>query len=130
MRYGGMPLRQGLRELGEELAEHVAARTVPDPALHLRVARRADHSRGVRHGCVPSLACFPDGDFSVHLPLVTETLTSEELYYEETWEPTAPVTSARTWTDAFAWSVISGLIWERKLDDRSSPARGLRRRHP
>lgn len=62
---------------------------------------------------VLSLACFPDGDFLVPLPLVRRTLSSEELHYEESREPTGPVTSARTWTNGFAWSVISGLIWER-----------------
>ncbi|GAA2439360.1 Imm49 family immunity protein [Streptomyces macrosporus] len=44
---------------------------------------------------------------------MSETLGSEELHYEERREPTSPVTTARTWTDAFAWSVISGLVWER-----------------
>ncbi|PKT69086.1 hypothetical protein CW362_31585 [Streptomyces populi] len=113
MRYGDMPLRQGLRELGEELAEHVAARTVPDPALGTPDSRAALITVAECAMGVLSLACFPDGDFSVPLPLVTKTLTSEELHYEEEWEPAGPVTSARTWTEAFAWSVISGLIWER-----------------
>ncbi|MGW2786300.1 immunity 49 family protein [Streptomyces populi] len=113
MRYGDMPLRRGLRELGEELAEHVAARTVPDPALRTPDSRTASITAAECAMGVLSLACFPDGDFSVPLPLVTKTLTSEELHYEEEWEPTDLVTSARTWTDAFAWSVISGLIWER-----------------
>jgi hypothetical protein len=113
MRYGDVPLRRGLRELGEELADHLAARTVPDPALrtpdsHAALITAAECAMGVL-----SLACFPNGDFSVPLPLVTETLSSEELHYEERWEPTHPGTTARTWIDAFAWSVISGLIWER-----------------
>ncbi|MFF4542131.1 immunity 49 family protein [Streptomyces aureus] len=113
MRYGDLPLRQGLRELGEALADHVAARTVPDPALGAPESRTALITAAECAMGVLSLACFPDGDFSVPLPLVTETLTSEELHYEEEWEPAAPATSARTWTDAFAWSVISGLIGER-----------------
>ncbi|WP_234344433.1 immunity 49 family protein [Streptomyces sp. WM6372] len=115
MRYGDKPLRRGLRELGEELADHVAARTVPDPALRTPDSRAALITAAECAMGVLSLACFPDGDFSVPLTLVAKTLSSEELHYEESWEPTNPMTSARTWTEAFAWSVISGLIWERKL---------------
>ncbi|PKT75065.1 hypothetical protein CW362_01065 [Streptomyces populi] len=113
MRYGGMPLRRGLRELGEELADHVAARTVSDPDLRTPDSRTALATGAECALGVLSLACFPDGDFSVPLPLVTKTLGSEELHYEEEWEPAHPATSARTWTDAFAWAVISGLIWDR-----------------
>ncbi|MGE7391795.1 immunity 49 family protein [Streptomyces sp. NPDC004126] len=115
MRYGDMPLRRGLKELGEELADHIAARTAADPdALEGTPDSRtvlitaAECFLGVL-----SLGCFPDGDFEVPLPLAGETLSSEELHYEERWEPIHPATTARSWTDAFAWSVISGLIWER-----------------
>ncbi|MEU9141329.1 hypothetical protein AB0D33_36240 [Streptomyces sp. NPDC048404] len=37
---------------------------------------------------------------------MTETLSSEELHCDEEWEPTHPATTARTWTDAFAWTVL------------------------
>ncbi|WP_406858759.1 immunity 49 family protein [Streptomyces sp. HUAS MG47] len=117
MRYGDMPLRRGLTELGEELADHIAARTAADPDDLDRtpdsrtvLITAAQCSLGVL-----SLGCFPDGDFEVPLPLVGETLSSEELHYEEQSEPIHPATTARRWTDAFAWSVISGLIWERNL---------------
>ncbi|MEU2602235.1 immunity 49 family protein [Streptomyces hirsutus] len=113
MRYNDMPLRRGLRELGEELADHLAACTVPDPALGTPDSRAALVTAAECALGVLSLACFPDGDFSVPLPLVTETLSNEELHYEERQEPAHPETTARTWTDAFAWSVMSGLIWER-----------------
>ncbi|MFD9339843.1 immunity 49 family protein [Streptomyces sp. NPDC060028] len=113
MRYGDMALRRGLRELGEELADHIAARTVADPDLRRPDSRTALITAAECSLGVMSLGCFPDGDFEVPLPLVAETLSSEELHYEERWEPTHPATTARTWTDAFAWSVISGLIWER-----------------
>ncbi|MFD3660522.1 immunity 49 family protein [Streptomyces sp. NPDC058659] len=115
MHYGDVPLRRGLRELGEELADHIAARTAADsddldrtPDSRAVLITAAECSLGVL-----SLGCFPDGDFEVPLPLVGETLSSEELHYEEEWEPIHPATTARRWTDAFAWSVISGLIWER-----------------
>ncbi|WP_371572337.1 immunity 49 family protein [Streptomyces sp. NBC_01314] len=38
---------------------------------------------------------------------------NDELHYEERWEPPRPATTARTWIDAFAWCVISGLTGER-----------------
>ncbi|MET9934843.1 MULTISPECIES: immunity 49 family protein [unclassified Streptomyces] len=110
MRYGDMPLRRGLEALGEELADHIAARTVPDPALRTPDSRVALSTAAECAMGVLSLACFPDGDFSIPLPLVTEALSSEELHYEERWEPTDLTTSAQTWTNAFAWSVISGSI--------------------
>ncbi|MER6624137.1 immunity 49 family protein [Streptomyces sp. NPDC000931] len=112
MRYGDMPLRRGLRELGEELSDHLAACTVSDPALDTPGSRTVLVTAAECAMGVLSLACFPDGDFCVPLPLVEETLSSEELHYEERWEPALPQTTARMWTDAFAWSVISGLIWE------------------
>ncbi|GGK25576.1 hypothetical protein GCM10011583_66970 [Streptomyces camponoticapitis] len=113
MRDGDKPLRQGLRELGGELADHIAARTVSDPDLRTPDARVAVLTAAECAMGVLSLACFPDGDFTVPLPLAADTLSNEELHYEESSEPVDPVTSARTWTDAFAWSVISGLIRER-----------------
>ncbi|MFE9776420.1 immunity 49 family protein [Streptomyces sp. NPDC005931] len=113
MRYGDMPLRRGLRELGEELSDHLGARTVSDPTLETPGSQTALVTAAECAMGVLSLACFPDGDFCVPLPLVDETLSSEELHYEEQWEPALPQTTARTWTDAFAWSVISGLIWQR-----------------
>ncbi|MFE7765186.1 immunity 49 family protein [Streptomyces sp. NPDC057438] len=113
MRYGDMQLRFGLRELGEELTDHVAARTVPDPALCTPDSRTALVTAAECALGVLSLACFPDGDFEIPLPLVPKTLSSAELDYDESGEPTQPTTTARTWTDAFTWTVISGLIWER-----------------
>lgn len=112
MRYGDLPLRQGLRELGEALTDHIAARTADDPDLRTPDSRTALLTAAECALGVLTLACFPDGDFDVPLPLVTETLTSEELHYEESWEPAHPPTTARTWTDAYALCVISGLIWE------------------
>ncbi|WP_432138641.1 immunity 49 family protein [Streptomyces sp. bgisy154] len=113
MRYGDLTLRRGLRELGEALADHIAARTVDDPDLRTPDSRTALLTAAECALGVLSLACFPDGDFEVPLPLVAETLTNEELHYEERWEPAHPPTTARTWTDAFVLCVISGLIWER-----------------
>ncbi|MER6734597.1 immunity 49 family protein [Streptomyces puniciscabiei] len=46
------------------------------------------------------------------LPLVGERLTTEELLYDEAWEPLQSGTTARTWITAFTWCVVSGLVWE------------------
>ncbi|MGW4981903.1 hypothetical protein [Streptomyces mirabilis] len=85
MRHGGLPLRQGLRELRGELLDLAAVGTLEDPALKTPRSRTvlltaADCALGVL-----ALGCFPTGDFEVPLPLVKETLTSEELHYDETW---------------------------------------------
>jgi hypothetical protein len=110
MRYGSTPLRQGLRELGEELADHLGARTASDPALCSPGSRAALTTAAECAVGVLDLACFPDGDFEVVLPLPGKVLSSEELHYEVRWEPEHPATTARTWTEAFVWSVVSGLI--------------------
>ncbi|MET9901693.1 hypothetical protein [Streptomyces sp. NPDC006446] len=72
---------------GSAGGDRVAARTVFDPALRTPESRPALITAAECALGVLSLACFPDGDFSVPLPLVTETLSSEELHYEEEWEP-------------------------------------------
>ncbi|MDW8803690.1 immunity 49 family protein [Streptomyces scabiei] len=113
MQYGDMPLRRGLRQLGEALADHVAARTVPDPALLTAESRTALLTAAECALGVLELGCWPDGDFEVLLPIVSGRLSNDELHYDERWEPAHPATTARTWIDAFAWCVISGLIWER-----------------
>ncbi|MFF3663202.1 immunity 49 family protein [Streptomyces olivochromogenes] len=112
MRHGGLPLRQGLRELRGELLDLAAAGTLEDPALKTPRSRTvlltaADCALGEL-----ALGCFPTGDFEVPLPLLKETLTSEELHYDETWEPPRPATTALTWINAFTLCVASGLLWE------------------
>ncbi|GAX57159.1 immunity 49 family protein [Streptomyces olivochromogenes] len=112
MRHGGLPLRQGLRELRGELLDLAAVDTLEDPALKTPRSRTvlltaADCALGEL-----ALGCFPNGDFEVPLPLIKETLTSEELHYEETWEPPRPATTAQTWINAFALCAASGLVWE------------------
>ncbi|MFE7413379.1 immunity 49 family protein [Streptomyces laurentii] len=113
MRYADMPLRRGLRELGVELADHLAARTLSDPGLRAPEVRVALETAAECALGVLSLACFPDGDFAIPLPLAGDSLGSDEQVYDETWEPAHPATDARMWLDAFAWSVVSGLMDER-----------------
>ncbi|MFJ1617766.1 MULTISPECIES: hypothetical protein [unclassified Streptomyces] len=57
-----------------------------------------------------SLGAFPNGDFEVPLPLIDETLSSEDLSFADTVDQ-APTT--RTWLDAFALCLVSGAVWER-----------------
>ncbi|MFD5589334.1 immunity 49 family protein [Streptomyces sp. NPDC127063] len=112
MRYGDAPWRTGLRELGVAIADHVAARTLADPALETNESRLALVTAAECALGVLSLGCFPNGDQEILLPLVGEKLTTEELLYDEEWEPLQPATTARTWVTAFAWCVASGLVWE------------------
>ncbi|WP_240497270.1 Imm49 family immunity protein [Streptomyces hirsutus] len=113
MRHNGRPLRQGLREMGGDLLDLAAARTLEDPALDTPASRTVLLTAAECALGELSLGCFPGGDWDVPLPLVDETLTSEEMHYEETWEPASPATTAQTWVRAFALCVISGLVWER-----------------
>lgn len=113
MRHGSRPLRQGLREMCGDLLDLAAARTLEDPALDTPTSREVLLTAAECALGELTLGCFPDGDWDVPLPLVDETLTSEEMHYEETWEPASPATTAQTWVRAFALCVISGLVWER-----------------
>ncbi|AWW36087.1 immunity 49 family protein [Streptomyces cadmiisoli] len=110
LRHGGLSLK-GLGEMRDELLDHVAARTVDDPALdaaHTRTVLRtaAECALGVL-----SLGAFPNGDFEVPLPLVGERLSSEDLSFGDAVDQ-APTTV--TWVDAFALCVVSGLVREQQ----------------
>ncbi|MCX4980175.1 immunity 49 family protein [Streptomyces sp. NBC_00572] len=113
LRYGGMSLSR-LGKTRDELLDHVGARTLEDPAL------AADSSRTVlltAAECalgVLGLGCFPGGDWDVPLPLVDRTLSSDDQLYDEELAGDHRVPTARTWIDAFALCLISGLAWERR----------------
>ncbi|MGW0208359.1 Imm49 family immunity protein [Streptomyces sp. NPDC003233] len=113
MRHGDRPVRQGLRGMRGDLLDLAAALTLADPALETPRSREVLLTAAECALGELDLGCFPDGDGDVPLPLVDETLTSEEMHYEETWEPASPATTAHTWVQAFALCVISGLVWER-----------------
>ncbi|MEU1350369.1 immunity 49 family protein [Streptomyces sp. NPDC005795] len=105
----GYPMRVMLEQLGHELLDHVAARTILDPDLddertHLALVTAAECRLGVL-----DLGCTPGGDWEVPLPLTATRLTSEELEYDEMHDATDTVT-ARTLVDAFDISVASGLV--------------------
>ncbi|MFI8823754.1 immunity 49 family protein [Streptomyces sp. NPDC053431] len=109
MRYGSFRL-DGLREMSDELLDHVAARSLSAPELDdvSRVALRTAAECAVG---VISLGCFPNGDQEIRFPLVREELTSEELAFQDVVDE-AP--TARTWLDTFAAVVAGGLVWDWK----------------
>ncbi|WP_369386223.1 immunity 49 family protein [Streptomyces sp. CG1] len=113
MRHNWQPLREGLREMRGDLLDLAAARTLEDPALDNPQSRRVLLTAAECALGELALGCFPDGDWDVPLPLVDETLTSDELIYEEDREPASLSTTAQTWVEAFAPCVISGLVWQR-----------------
>jgi hypothetical protein len=99
---------QELQEMATELLDHVAARTVRAPALddasRLALRTAAECALGAL-----SIGCFPDGDQEVALPLVGERLSSEDTTFGGGVD-LAP--TARTWLDAFALCLVSGLVWD------------------
>ncbi|MGX5181646.1 immunity 49 family protein [Streptomyces avermitilis] len=107
MRYDD-PSLEKLQEMRDELLDHIAARTVEDPALDesSRAALRtaAECSLGVL-----SVGCFPDGDQEIVFPLIGERLGSEDIAFGDVVEQ-AP--TAGTWVDAFAICLVSGLVWD------------------
>ncbi|MEU0221017.1 Imm49 family immunity protein [Streptomyces sp. NPDC006265] len=110
------PMRVMLEELGHELLDHVAARTIQDPGLDDERTRLALVTAAECRLGVLDLGCTPRGDWEIPLPLTGTRLTSEELDYDEMHDATDTVT-ARTWIDAFEICVASGLVrdWERVI---------------
>ncbi|MCX5376743.1 immunity 49 family protein [Streptomyces sp. NBC_00091] len=111
MRYDGMysdPAPERLRDMCDELLDHVAARTTEGGRLG-QTARTALHTAAQCAMGVLSIGCFPGGDQEVQLPLVSETVSSEDFDFT-TVITVAP--TARTWLDAFETTVVSGLVWD------------------
>ncbi|MFJ3581803.1 immunity 49 family protein [Streptomyces sp. NPDC090127] len=107
MRYDSFRLDR-LREMADELLDHVAARALTEPGLddtsRLALVTAAECWLGVI-----SLGCYPNGDQEIKFPLVREELTSDEMAFQHV-DDEAP--TARTWLDTFAAVVVSGLVWE------------------
>lgn len=111
MRYDD-PSPRKMRELGEELLEHVAARTVAGGALD-ETSRTALRTAAECALGELSVGCFPGGDQEILFPLIHEELTSEDTAFGDVVafsEEQAP--SARTWLDTFAVCVVSGAVWD------------------
>lgn len=107
MRYGSFRLNR-LRDMADELLDHVAARALTEPGLD-EATRRALVTAAECSLGVMSLGCYPDGDQEITFTLVREELTSEEMAFQDVIDE-AP--TARTWLDTFAAVVVSGLVWE------------------
>ncbi|MEC4016753.1 immunity 49 family protein [Streptomyces sp. H27-D2] len=107
MRYDD-PAPERLQEMRDELLDHIAARTVEDPALD-EASRSALRTAAECSLGVLSVGCFPEGDQEIVFPLIGESLSSDYITFGDVIEQ-AP--TARTWVDAFAMCLVSGLVWE------------------
>ncbi|MFD4748438.1 Imm49 family immunity protein [Streptomyces rubiginosohelvolus] len=111
MRYDD-PAPRRMRELAEELLDHVAARTGQGVALD-DVARSALLTAAECRLGEMSVGCFPDGDQEIFFPLIGENLSTEDISFGDVVASSreqAP--SARTWLDLFATCLVSGLVWD------------------
>ncbi|MGW7332053.1 Imm49 family immunity protein [Streptomyces sp. NPDC054840] len=111
LRYDSLSLK-GIQETGDELLDHVGALTFQDPQLEGAPGRLALRTAAECALGVLTLGACPGGDFEVFFPLVGEELSSEDFAFGDVVDQ-AP--TARVWVDAFALSVITGLLWERAL---------------
>ena len=109
--YDGHPMRVMLSELGYELLDHVAARSVQDPRLEDPRTRLALTTAAECLFGVLELGCCPGGDWEIPFPLTCTRMTSEEREFDEMRDATDTVT-ARTWVEAFEICVASGLVWD------------------
>ncbi|MEU9992887.1 hypothetical protein AB0E10_40130 [Streptomyces sp. NPDC048045] len=114
--YDGYPMREMLSELGYELLDHVAARSVQDPHLEDERTRLTLRTAAECLFGVLELGCCPGGDWEIPFPLTHTRLSSEEKDFDEMRDATDTVT-ARTWVEAFDICVASGLVrdWKRVI---------------
>ncbi|MGC4985340.1 immunity 49 family protein [Streptomyces sp. DT193] len=111
--YAEYPMREMLSELGDELLDHVAARSVKDPNLEDERTRLALTTAAECLFGVLELGCCPQGDWEISFPLTGTRFSSEEKDFDEMRDATDTVT-ARTWVEAFDICVASGLVWDWK----------------
>ncbi|MFC5721075.1 immunity 49 family protein [Streptomyces gamaensis] len=108
LRYDDLSLT-GLQKAHDELLDHVAARTLADPALdesaRIALQTAAECSLGIL-----SAGCYPDGDQEIRFLLIDEKLSSDDITFGDDVVEQAP--TARTWWDTFAICLVSGLVWE------------------
>ncbi|MFF3691289.1 immunity 49 family protein [Streptomyces sp. NPDC002187] len=107
MRYDD-PSPEKLQEMRDELLDHIAARSVVDPALD-ETSRSALRTAAECSLGALSVGCFPNGDQEIVFPLIGERLSSDDIAFAGVIEQ-AP--TAETWVDAFAMCLVSGLVWE------------------
>ncbi|MFJ3326757.1 Imm49 family immunity protein [Streptomyces griseus] len=116
MRYDD-PAPRRMAEAAAELLDHVAARTGRGAVLD-EVARAALRTAAECRLAELSVGCFPDGDQEIPFPLIGEQLSTEDMSFgAAVGHPGAAAPSARTWLDAFAVCLVSGLVldWQRVI---------------
>lgn len=116
MRYDD-PAPRRMAEAAAELLDHVAARTGRGAVLD-EVARAALRTAAECRLGELSVGCFPDGDQEIPFPLIGEQLSTEDMSFGAAiGHPGAAAPSARTWLDAFAVCLVSGLVldWQRVI---------------
>lgn len=116
MRHGD-PAPRRMAEAAAELLDHVAARTGQGAALD-DVARAALRTAAECRLGELSVGCFPDGDQEIPFPLIGEQLSTEDMSFGAAiGHAGAHAPSARTWLDAFAVCLVSGLVldWRRVI---------------
>lgn len=101
-----------LQAMRDDLLDHIAARTVAGPESGTAPSRIVLRTAAECALGLISLGCYPNGDQEISFTLVGEKISSEDKDFEAVVELAA---TARTWLDAFALSVISGMIWEKDL---------------
>ncbi|CAM5276713.1 Imm49 family immunity protein [Streptomyces fimicarius] len=116
MRYED-PAPRRMAEAAAELLDHVAARTGRGAVLD-EVARAALRTAAECRLGELSVGCFPDGDQKIPFPLIGEQLSTEDMSFGAAiGHRGAAAPSARTWLDAFAVCLVSGLVldWQRVI---------------
>ncbi|MEU2180878.1 immunity 49 family protein [Streptomyces thermolilacinus] len=101
-----------LQSMRDELLDHTAARTVASPEPGTAPSRIVLRTAAECALGLLSLGCYPDGDQEIPFTLIDEKLSSEDMHFSAVVERAA---TARTWLDAFALSVVSGMVRERAL---------------
>jgi len=101
---------EALPAMRDDLLDYVAACTRTDPQLETAASRIAIRTAAECALGFLDLGCYPNGDQEIHFPLIGESISSEDHDFEDAVEHPA---TAADWLNAFALSVISGVIWER-----------------
>jgi hypothetical protein len=116
LRYGSISPAL-IRDMADELLDHVAARTVTEPGLDAAAGTVAVTAAECVQG-VLSIMCFPDGDQEIRFPLVGERISTDP---DDDEFGDGPITfrdvvkeapTARTWLDMFEMCVVSGHVWD------------------
>ncbi|MFI1725786.1 immunity 49 family protein [Streptomyces sp. NPDC020489] len=116
LRYGSISPAL-IRDMADELLDHVAARTVTEPGLDAAAGTVAVTAAECVHG-VLSIMCYPGGDQELRFPLLGKRISTDPdddefgdggITFQDVVKE-AP--TARTWLDTFEMCVVSGHVWD------------------